>query len=360
MRRWCGLLVLAVLIAACGGGGGGGDGGSNPPPIQTLYVRATGNDDNDGLTPATAFKTVANAALQLKPGRTIYVGPGRYRGRVQIAGVDGSAAKPGRIIADPTGERTGDAPGDVILDGAGELFAVRIQNAAFITIDGFIITGAQDAPDATASAVRVQGASANATIQHCVINNGRPVDGIRIEGASDALIFNNLIVDNNAGVVIRGRAPRAQVINNTIANNASFGIRIVASRTDAPTDATLRNNIVQDSGNNVSIDVDTGPPSAVDSYSGDFNLAFVAVLGDQATTYRPANIRGPHDVNLEAGFVDPTAGDFHLGDESRAIDAGSGAIDHELLDQLLQRTSAESGALDAPPVDLGYHYPASL
>ena len=40
-----------------------------PMPATTYYVRKTGNDGNDGLTPATAFATVSQAASVVRGGR---------------------------------------------------------------------------------------------------------------------------------------------------------------------------------------------------------------------------------------------------------------------------------------------------
>jgi len=48
---------------------------------------------------------------------------------------------------------------------------------------------------------------------------GSVLPGVTIEASSDALIFNNLIYANDRGILISGDSPRAQVINNTVADN---------------------------------------------------------------------------------------------------------------------------------------------
>src|SRR6185369_8754720 len=113
MRRLIGLFLSSVLLAACGGGGGGGGGsGGNPtdptpPPETTLYVRASGSDDNSGTSPDSALRTVARATQRgvVAANQTILVGPGIYTGRADIAGVPTSEEAPLRIIADPSGSR---------------------------------------------------------------------------------------------------------------------------------------------------------------------------------------------------------------------------------------------------------------
>ena len=355
MRRLSGFLILScALLAACGSGGGG----SSSPPITTLYVRESGDDDATGTSPDRALKTAARAGQLLAPGVTVYVGPGRYEGRIDITGIDTTAAAPIRLIADTEGIQTGDAPGDVILDAGGDIFAVRVSNTSFVTIDGFIIVGA-DGTNSTG--IQVRSTSTDVTIRNCVISNAGPADGIRVQNSNDIVVFNNLIFDNNRGVRIADGSQDAQIINNTIADNRAGGVSIGGANAQgvAATGATVRNNVIQDSRNNVSISVDDGPPSARPGYTGNFNLAFITDLDDQTKTYRPAVIRGDDDVNEDALFVDAENGDYHLADDSPARNQGTGAIDAALVNALLQRSTTADGALDTPPVDIGYHYPVT-
>jgi parallel beta-helix repeat protein len=198
-------------LAACGGGGGGGGGGGdgggpNPPPAVKLYVRQSGNDDGSGQSPEDAFRTVVRAAQFLAPGVTVYVGPGFYEGGIEIAGLDTTERAPVQLIADPEGEFTGDAPGEVVIDADGGIYAVRVSRTPFVLIDGFILVGA----DAGQTAVHVRSNSGDVTVQNCVISNAGPADGIRVQDSNDVLIFNNLIFDNNRGIRIgngsQGRA----------------------------------------------------------------------------------------------------------------------------------------------------------
>lgn len=353
MRRLTGLSFLTcILLAACGsGGGGGGDdggGGPNPPPAVTLYVRKSGNDDETGTSPDRALKTVARAAQLLAPNTTVYVGPGFYERGIEILRVETSARAPVRLIADPEGEHTGDAPGEVVIDANGTAFGIAVTRTPFVLIDGFIVTGAGRG----GNGILVRSGSTDVTIQNCVISNAGPADGVRVQSDSDdALIFNNLFFDNNRGIRIDA-SKNTRIINNTIADNSATGIAIGAGSPGA----TLRNNIIQGSGNNVSISVDSGPPSSRDGYSGDFNLAFAPRLGDQTKTYRPADIQGLDDVNEDALFVDLENGDFHLSPASPARNAGTAGIDSHLLNALLERTTSSDDRLDSPPVDMGYHY----
>ncbi len=88
------------------------------PKGRVFYVRQTvGEDANDGLSPEKAWRSLSKLSAALQAGDTAYVGPGLYRDQVQIQ-VDGTADKPIALVADSTGERTGDPPGTVMITGA--------------------------------------------------------------------------------------------------------------------------------------------------------------------------------------------------------------------------------------------------
>ena len=79
--------------------------------MANIYVRQSGNDSNDGSTPALAKLTIAGAISAMNSGDIIYVGSGIYREFNLTTG-----AKTVTILGDITGEHTGDA-GEVIWSG---------------------------------------------------------------------------------------------------------------------------------------------------------------------------------------------------------------------------------------------------
>lgn len=332
---------------------------NGPVGPATMYVRASGNDDNDGSSPAQALRTMTSAASRSAPGTTIHVGPGVYTGRITFTRVAGTADAPIQLLADPSGRTTGDAAGDVVLDAGGDTVNLVVTRTPFMTIDGFVFRGSvpQTTPDRVAStSIGLRTQSHSVTIRNCVFTSGGLSDGVRIDASSDALVFDNLFHDNDRGIVITGDSQRTRVINNTLVNHLRTGIAIAQRGGVAPADTTVTNNIVQGNENNIAISVDEGPPSALEGYSGDFNLAFEPGLEDQTTVYRPDSIRGAQDVNADAVLANPGEGDVHLGTDSPAIDAGSDGIGSDLVDALRQRSTVVGGAPDEGNVDLGYHY----
>ncbi|MBN1812058.1 MAG: right-handed parallel beta-helix repeat-containing protein [Anaerolineae bacterium] len=81
------------------------------PRVDDLWVDAQdGNDDNNGLTSGTAFKTIQRAADMAGPGTTVHILPGVYRETVWPA-MSGSAAEPAVYRAE-------DGPGTAIIRGS--------------------------------------------------------------------------------------------------------------------------------------------------------------------------------------------------------------------------------------------------
>jgi parallel beta-helix repeat protein len=105
----------------------------------------------------------------------------------------------------------------------------------------------------------------------------------------DVQIYNNLLYDNLGGIMLYSNSGRAQVYNNTIANNRVFeGIATLYYAAGS----TIRNNIVV--GNGAAI-VDYGP--------GGHTI--------------------DHNLEVNPRFVNAAAGDFQLQSTSAARDAGA-------------------------------------
>lgn len=420
MRRSVSVVLAAMLLLiGCGGGGSGGDGGGTPRPtftrtirtgqvtrtptfsrgtatptppptatvqqgtrtptpvitgqrtrtrtptqdptlFQTLYVRTTGNDENSGTAPDMALRTLTRAAELMQAGTTVYVGSGRYTGRLAISGKQGTAARPIQLIADTSGARTGSPPGAVTIDADEGIVALILTRSTYVSVDSFIITGAlpQTEPEpATATAVQIRTSSHNTTIRNCIISNLAESDGVRIGGSNDVLLFNNLIFENDRGILISGDSQRTRVINNTIVNHQRAGIALTLNGEVAPVDTTVLNNIVQHNENNIAISVAQGPPSGLEGFTGNFNLVFEPGIENQESIYNPIQARGANDVNADAMFSNVGQGDVHLEPGSPGIDAGTDTIGTPLVNALTQRSTSPDGAADSAPVDVGYHYP---
>src|SRR5688572_13487481 len=115
--------ILAVALLSAPGAG------------ATYYVRQTvGDDSKDGLSRDTAWRSISKLSGALQAGDTAYVGPGLYRGNgIQIRN-SGTVDKRITLIADTTGQHTGDPPGVVMITGAepvDESIFVRIAPGVY-------------------------------------------------------------------------------------------------------------------------------------------------------------------------------------------------------------------------------------
>lgn len=352
----CFLLVTFALgtvflfTAGCGGGDG------SDPPI-TLYVRASGNDGSTGESPDQALRTIRAAVIRARAGDTVIVGPGSYPPPPETPGIvldivalTATSARPLRILADPDGDATGDAPGEVVLDARSGPFAVRVSGSAGIVLDGFVITGARGN---NAAGMQVRSGSNDIVVRNCAIT-GNDGDGLRIESSDGTVVFNNLIYDNDQrGLRLAdgGLGSEATtVLNNTIASNRNDGISIAGERTR---DTFLRNNIVIHLVRGIDVEA-----AATRGYDADYNLVFPTF-----NAYGPRTPQGLHDQSVEPMFVSG----FRLAqvaagqaETSAAVDAGDPATPAEFRNDLRARTTATSEALDTGPVDLGFHHPSSI
>ncbi len=105
----------------------GGYGRSQTTRVAGLWVDAvSGDDGDDGLTRATAFRTIQKAADLASPGTTVHILPGIYRESVWPA-TSGSAAEPILYVAE-------EGPGTVVLRGSEPASSVTWTQLAADTI----------------------------------------------------------------------------------------------------------------------------------------------------------------------------------------------------------------------------------
>ena len=185
-----------------GGKKKGKSGGTKGDGIQggddrVYYVRKSGDDRADGLSPETAFRTVQRGVEQCTADDCmVIVGPGVYHETVWIglqggsAAASGTASKPNSIVGDPTGELTGDDPEDVEI--AGGTYAVYLNNRDYWQFDDITISASASY---AVYAYRCDGL----TIRDCIIDVPRSIGVYVYGGGATTIVDNRFRRDRQSG-----------------------------------------------------------------------------------------------------------------------------------------------------------------
>jgi parallel beta-helix repeat protein len=337
-----------------------------PAASATFYVRASGDDGNDGLTASTALRTITRAA-EMAVGRrnhTIYVGAGHYReGNIGPAG-SGPPGMPLAFVADWDGSRTGDA-GHVLVDATGFQNAFRISHRPWVVINGFTITGAAE------SGIDIKSESERTTVANCTIfSNGDR--GIRIRDSAGVLAFNNLVyanrgtgIDFGGELAVAGVASEGTIINNTLYANEIDGIRIEG--VEPLQTMMILNNVVAD---NSGIGINLKEGSATD-FVAQWNLVFgnrideyntLAVARAELDLARSPLFVAPAGIDGRLGGTGHADDSFHLRQASSGQSADSPALNAGGLSAkqvgLRDTFTRTDGGPDTGNVDLGFHHGA--
>ncbi len=201
------------------------------------YVAAAGNDAANGLTPASAWATLQFAADTVVPGDAVHVADGNYTG-FDIRTV-ATAAQPITFIAE--------GPAVAITsDNASTPDGINIENAAYITIDGFISSGR------TRAGIRAA-VSDHITVRRCTAGaNGRW--GIFTGFVDDVLIEDNETYGSIAehGIYTSNSGDRPVIRRNHTHDNHLAGIHMNGDHSEGGdgliSDALVEANVIHGNG----------------------------------------------------------------------------------------------------------------
>lgn len=344
--RWRagGAPVLAALVLAPAVARGG-----------TFYVSPSGNDAQDGRSPATALATIGRAAARIGGGDTVVVAPGTYREGNLIPRGNGRRKEVVQFVADRDGSRTASAPGEVLVDATGFDVGFRLSSRPWVIVNGFSVTGAFD------EGIAVKSGSDHAAVVNCIIfsNGGR---GVWVRDSPTVIVFNNLIYDN-AGTGIdfggdSGGSAGGIAVNNTVYGNGLDGIRVEGT-VPSPRVTVVQNVIAQNAGRGINLKL-----RSADDFVAQWNLN-IDGYGSEAS-------KSAFDFGGSPLLMDPSGADQALGADGyqdddfrlRQVRAGqreqSSAVDGSPFASRwlgLSRASTHAGgAPDQDKSDLGFHY----
>ena len=368
------------------------------PPItrEDIYVDPDGSDANDGLTPSTPLRTLAQAVQYARAVSRVVVVPGVYADHVGISTL--RPAGPVEFYGDETGAVTGNAPGLVVLDANGQSDGFNITGHCSTVIDGFAIKRAKE-----------NGIFLKAS-HHSVVRNNRSFSngslGINLVDVDDVQIVNNLVYANGDWIAGKGGgiqvgasnvgpgSNRTVIQNNTIYGNSVDGILIGTANKPSP-GAQIRYNIISGNGKRgLQLDNNTYAGISAPGLCIDFNIntdgygpiasancaACVTEPAPGACSWQPCKtteagcqLAPRNDLNLDPLFVGPVAGadgclgrggfwddSFRLSQQQAGQDMKSPAVnlpdESAAMAGLNDRTTRTDNVVDRGSVDAGYHY----
>ena len=211
----------------------------NPPTFnRTLHVDAdAGNDDNNGLTPGTAWRTLDRANAAVAAGDSVRLRGIFFAQRI-APNVSGTAARPIRFESYP--EET------AVLDGGRSGHAVWLDGRSYIVVERLWI---QNVPG---YAVQIaSGGHHNVVRDSYLTKSGTAAvwgHAIRITESSDNLVERNQIIDigderanSGDGIWIANGSSRNLVLGNTLQDAGHSLIQIGGDR---PGEAEVGDNVV--------------------------------------------------------------------------------------------------------------------
>ena len=332
---------------------------ASPLLAADWFVRSSGDDTADGLSPATAVATIGQAASMVSPGDRVVVGPGIYAEGEITPAAFGFVT----FFADRLGLKVGEAPGDVVVDATGFPTGFELNGNIASRIDGFVVYG-------SGIGIYVKSASDHAQVTNNIVSNCNS-HGIWVQDAKNAYVFNNLVYNNDSsGILLRGNvsgSPGARVVNNTVYGNADRGIFFGGTDIDSAGGLVLNNIIAE---NRIGLQVNE---TSIEGYLGASNLLWENRPSPEALRdYASGTPVDPTDQIADPLFVDPAGRNgflggagyeddsFHLSNRrtgesttSPAVNAGN---DYSRRLRLSRASTRSDAKVDHGLVDLGFHY----
>jgi parallel beta-helix repeat protein len=219
-------LFFCFLLIGCGSGISAGssllnDFGDVEPVSsgRTLYVSDSGDNNNDGLSETTAFRDIAKAAYQTKPGDTVLVMNGTYKREGT-----GNNVVEIRIAGEPDNYITYKAyPGHKPVIKVDNHFAGIKITAPYIVVDGFTVEG--NAPNLSFDEANrlARGSDGTAALNNSLYNSG----GIMsyTEGAMQPhhlIIRNNTVFNHPGSGIAANGSDYIRIENNVVYNNSKY------------------------------------------------------------------------------------------------------------------------------------------
>ena len=307
----------------------------------TYYLSPSGDDAADGLTPATAWRSLRRANFAVMPGDTVLIAPGEYHH--PIAPLCSGTAEH-RITYRREGE------GVAMVDAMGVMAPlVELPGRSFVTVEG--ITFDRLPPEGHDGVIRVDSCE-GFELLGCRIGYSRPHGGfgnaVNLYRCPEARLEGNVIWGTRYHFTLN-QCPGSLIKNNTVLLGQVFstyfigdhsGCRFINNIMYRPTSVPNAAVAINQSEGRLELVSDYncwGPmvPGTRPAYVYARSLNDLAFTGATVAEWAANTGRDGHSIEADPLFVDLTAGDFRLAPGSPAIGAGEGGTNMGALDDRL-------------------------
>ncbi|MBI4023544.1 MAG: right-handed parallel beta-helix repeat-containing protein [Verrucomicrobia bacterium] len=266
---------------------------------DTYFVRPSGNEQADGRTAATAFKTILRASQALNHGDRVVIGPGRYRETVLIAERFGAADAKITIQGDESGQLTGDAAGVVIIEPKSTVEpALQFHRLRHLSLSGLTLRGAGQGIKLTKCR--------DVTVERCTFDEMS--GGLSAEGVENIRLESCVFTRCGIALALRD-SNRVRLAHLSVARSTGIGLFILGCGPGA-----IRNSLL--AANNSSLFADS---LSAPNWSSDHNLLAgpIGSWGETPVVYNiyewnASSDQDRHSVHVAPAFVNPEVCDLRI------------------------------------------------
>jgi len=195
---------------ARGRGRDGTDLGASQYKGEVFFVKPDGNDEAEGTSVASAWRTLAHATEMLQTGKTLYLFPGKYDEHLRIAGR--RATNGGKTLLRVHGK------------GKAWVEAVEVVDCAALELANLSVTAASDA------GFRIT-KSREVTLLHCAsyLNRG---DGVRADDSSGVSVRRCALWQNGGAGLRASRNSDVEMVSSIAVDNRQAQVRLAQDTQD--------------------------------------------------------------------------------------------------------------------------------
>lgn len=270
-----------------------------PASARTWYVASNGNDQADGRTAGTSFKTILRAAERLNHGDSIVIAPGSYTESAFLAERFSADGAPMSVIGDETGKLTGTRAGAVIVRPARPTgVALHFYRFRNLRISGLTFSG----PGQGLKLERCRGMLVERS------SFDRLTRGLIAEGARNLRVESSVFTRCTVGLFVHGSVD-TRIAHVTLTGTTSVGVLALASGA-----GMIRNAILCDNNTNMIADAVSAPAWSSDHNVLHGNNGAWGAVPPVANAYEwfAASGQDRHSVYVVPAFRDAGAFDLHV------------------------------------------------